>query len=242
MQNKVQRKDLIAEIAEVINQIKLPHPVRVAIDGGGNAGKTTFAEELSDKLNDLGRDVIKSTMDGFHNAPEIRRKQGKYSPKGYFEDSFNYALLKKYLLDPLGPGGNLSYKESVYNFKINQKTKTKFKKAKKDSILIFDGIFLLNTQLFVYWDYKIFIDASFDTTLKRAIIRDKDFFGSKENIIKLYKRRYIPGQKMYLSLHNPIRSSDIVLNNNDYHNPIVTRLSRRKLHKNLFHIRNSLNY
>ena len=107
MQNKVNREDLIAELADVINNIKLPHPVKVAIDGGGNAGKTTFANELQRNLENLGRRVIRSTIDGFHNPPEIRRRQGKFSPKGYFEDSYNYPLLKKYLLDPLGPEGNL---------------------------------------------------------------------------------------------------------------------------------------
>ena len=79
MQNNPKREDLITEIAEVINNIKLPHPVRVAIDGGGNAGKTTFADELNSKLNLLGRNTIRSTIDGFHNPPEIRRQQGFFT-------------------------------------------------------------------------------------------------------------------------------------------------------------------
>ena len=120
MQNKVRREDIIAEIADVINHIDLPHPVRVAIDGGGAAGKTTFADELVAPLEKFGRTVIRSTIDGFHNPPEIRRRQGKYSPKGYFEDSYDYPQLKKYLLEPLGPNGDLNYKESVYNFRINK--------------------------------------------------------------------------------------------------------------------------
>ena len=76
--------------------------------------------------------------------------------------------------------------------------------------------------------------------MKRAIIRDNDLFGGTENVIKLYEKRYIPGQELYLKLHDPIHSSDIVLNNNDYRNPIVTRISRNLHHRNLYHIRNSL--
>ena len=240
MQNTVKREDIITEIADVINQIKLPHPVRVAIDGAGNAGKTTFAEEITLELRKLGRTVIRSTIDGFHNPPEIRRSQGKYSPNGYFEDSYNYPQLKRYLLEPLSPNGSLEYKDSIYNFRINKPTEMEFKTATKDSILIFDGIFLFNEELKSYWDYKLFIDASFKNTMQRAIIRDNDLFGGTENVIKLYKRRYIPGQEMYLSIHNPIHSSDLVINNNDYHNPIVTKVSGNKHHKNLFHIRNSV--
>lgn len=235
------RNNLISEIASIINQIQLPHPVRVAIDGAGNAGKTTFANELGELLRNLGRTVIRSTIDGFHNPPEIRRQKGKFSPEGYLYDSYNYPELKRFLLDPLGPNGNLEYKESIYDFKISMPTDVVIKKAEKDSILLFDGIFLLNEHLHNYWDYKVYIDASFTNTMQRAIVRDSELFGGEENVIKLYKKRYIPGQEMYLSMRNPIGISDIVLNNNDYRNPIVTKISKNKLHNDLFHIRNSLN-
>jgi uridine kinase len=234
------RKKIIEEIASVINKIDLPHPVRVAIDGGGAAGKTTLADELVEPLKKLGRNVIRATIDGFHNPPEIRRQQGKFSPKGYLEDSYNYPLLKKHLLEPLGPKGNLEYKKSVYNFRINQPTNVKTEKAEQNSILIFEGIFLFNEFLFSYWDYKIYIDASFETTMQRAIIRDNDLFGGKEKTIKLYKRRYIPGQKMYIQKYNPFEKSDIILNNDDYKNPVITKVSNHQLHKNLFYIRNNL--
>jgi len=237
---KTDRKDLINEIADIINQIDLPHPIRVGIDGSGASGKTTFADELIKPLEKLGRPVIRSTIDGFHNPPEIRRRQGIYSPEGYFEDSYNYPHLKKYLLEPLGPNGSLIYKESVYNFRINQPTTVTTKIAPKNSVLIFEGIFLFNEFLFPYWDYKLFIDASFEKTMQRALVRDNVLFGGDDNVIRLYKKRYIPGQKMYLNMCNPINASDIVLNNDDFRNPIVTKISNNKHHNNLFHIRNSL--
>ncbi len=234
------RKKIIEEIASVINKIELPHPVKVAIDGGGAAGKTTFADELVKPLQNLGRTVIRATIDGFHNPPEIRRRQGKLSPKGYLEDSYNYPSLKRYLLEPLGPSGNLEYKESVYNFRVSQPTNTKPKHAQQNSILIFEGIFLFNEFLFPYWDYKLFIDASFETTMQRAIVRDNKLFGGEEKTIQLYKKRYIPGQKMYMQKYNPIKHSDIVLNNDDYKNPYVTKISNHKLHSNLFYIHNNI--
>ena len=234
------RKKIINEIASIINQIDLPHPIKVAIDGSGASGKTTFANELVGPLEKLGRNVIRATIDGFHNPPEIRRKQGKLSPKGYLEDSYNYASLKKYLLEPLGPTGNLEYKESVYNFRINQPTNVKIEKAKPSSILIFEGIFLFNKHLFSYWDYKLFIDASFETTMQRAIIRDNELFGGKEKTIKLYKERYIPGQKMYLKKYNPIKQSDIVINNNNYKKPYLTKISNKPFHKNLLNLMDNI--
>lgn len=236
----LKRNELVKEIASIINQIDLPHPVRVGIDGAGNAGKTTLANELVEPLENLGRSVIRSTIDGFHNPPEIRRKQGQFSPKGYFEDSYDYPQLKKYLLNPLGPKGNLEYKESVYDFRVNQPTYVETKTANKNSILIFEGIFLFNQHLFDFWDYKIYIDTSFDITTQRAIVRDNDLFGGRDKVIQLYEKRYIPGHQMYLDQDNPTENSDLVLNNNDFRNPIITKISNRDLHKNLIHIRNNI--
>ncbi|MBK8944669.1 MAG: hypothetical protein IPM32_05275 [Ignavibacteriae bacterium] len=223
------RKNLLSKIAKIINEIKLYHPTRVAIDGPGNAGKTTFANELEIELNKLERNVIRSSIDGFHHPPEFRRKQGQFSPKGYLEDSHNYESIKKYLLTPLGPNGNLEFKESIYNFKINQPTNAEFKKAQQNSILLFDGIFLFKNELLSYWDYKIYIDASFEKTHQRAIERDQELFGGIENVNKLYKLRYIPGHEMYLSMYNPIGVSDIAFNNDDFQTPIVIKISNNSI-------------
>jgi hypothetical protein len=38
-----------------------------------------------------------------------------YSPDGYFENSYNYAALKQYLLDPLSPGGCRRYRAAVFD-------------------------------------------------------------------------------------------------------------------------------
>jgi uridine kinase len=45
--------------------------------------------------------VIRASVDGFHNARALRYERGRHSPEGYFENSYNYAALNQYLLDPL---------------------------------------------------------------------------------------------------------------------------------------------
>jgi uridine kinase len=144
---------------------------------------------------------------------------------GYLQDYYNYPLHKEYLQDPLEPGGNLRYKKSIYNFKVEQQTNEGFQVAAEDSILLFDGIFLLNDILRDYWDYKIYVDTSFEITLKRAIARDSELFGGTDEVVKLYRRRYIPGHEMYLSTFDPFNVSDIVLKNDDYVNPTINKLS-----------------
>jgi uridine kinase len=41
------RKQAVDQLAALVAAIRLPHPVRVAIDGIDAAGKTTLADELA---------------------------------------------------------------------------------------------------------------------------------------------------------------------------------------------------
>ena len=54
----------------------------------------------------IGRPVIRSSIDSFHNPSEFRYRRGRTSPEGFYLDSYDYAALRMHLLDPLGPGGS----------------------------------------------------------------------------------------------------------------------------------------
>lgn len=215
------RNKLLLETAKAINSVKLPHPVRVGIDGVSASGKTRFADDLVEPLRKLGRHVIRASLDGFHNLPDIRYQQGEHSSKGYVEDSFNYEAVVDNVLDPLGPTGQLKYKSSLFDFAVNKKTDIPYKSAKKDSILIFEGVLLFCNELNHRWDYKIFIDASFETIINRAMTRDNERLGGNDKLLNKYHKRYIPGQKAYLKKYKPHKHANIVVNNNNYHKPYI---------------------
>lgn len=71
-------------------------------------------------------------------------------------------------------------------------------------------------ELYKYWDLSIFLDINFKTVIKRALLRDTSLFGSKETVFKKYKKRYIPGEKIYLNSCFPKKRTDIVIDNNDF--------------------------
>jgi uridine kinase len=87
------RAVLIETLAEKILGVSCPHPIRVAIDGVDGVGKTTLADELADNLSTGARQVIRASVDGFHNPRKVRYRLGRNSPEGYFRDSFNYSAL-----------------------------------------------------------------------------------------------------------------------------------------------------
>lgn len=95
------------------------HPLRVGIDGVDASGKTSFANELAAVLTELGRSVIRSSIDGFHNPAHVRRRLGSNSPEGYFLDSFNNKAIVDLLLRPLGPKGSLEFRPAIFDLDVN---------------------------------------------------------------------------------------------------------------------------
>lgn len=211
----MRRSQLLTEIASQIIRIELPHPIRVAVDGVDAAGKTTLAQDLVTPLKASGRPVIRASIDGFHNPARTRHRQGSTSPEGYYYDSFNYQRLTECLLAPLGPGGSRQYVSACFDYRTDVELQIPIRVAEVNAVLIFDGVFLLRPELMDYWDFTIFVEAAFETTLARAEQRDAVVFGSVEEVRKRYQRRYIPGQKLYLDKCRPKERATVIVNNND---------------------------
>lgn len=215
------RAQLLEELAELIIQIKVSHPLRVAIDGPDAAGKTTLAGELVPLLCRRGRSIITASIDGFHNPASVRHSRGRNSPQGYYYDSFDYQSLIRCLLQPLGPGGTRDYVPKLFDYRTDSEVKREPTTAAADAILLFDGVFLLRPELISYWDFTVFITVSRETILARGIERDAVVFGGAEEARKLYEQRYLPGQQLYFDQCRPLNSASIVVNNDDPVRPAI---------------------
>lgn len=209
------RQNFVRQLALRIAAIDLQHPVRVAIDGVDAAGKTTLADELAPAVAGLGRPVIRASIDGFHNPQATRRRRGSTSPEGYFHDSFNYPALVEGLLEPLGPRGSRRFRRAVFDFRSDRVVDAPVETAGLNSVLIFDGVFLLRPELRENFDFSVFLKADFSVTVDRAALRDIELFGSAEEVRHRYVHRYVPGQQLYLASARPDRAASLVVNNND---------------------------
>jgi uridine kinase len=216
------RNKVLQDTASVILSIKHNKPIRVAIDGIDCAGKTIFANDLVEFIKDSGRAVIRASLDDFHNPRDFRYQRGRNSPEGYYFDSFNYKALFQYLLNPLGSNGDRKYKSKVFDYVNDEWVKSEPLIASNDSILLFDGIFLLRPELEEIWDLSVYLEISYDESIKRAIERQEE--GSYE-ISELYQSRYIPGQKLYHIHVGPKRKADIIVDNNDLEKPLIIKVN-----------------
>jgi uridine kinase len=217
------RPQVLHTLTARILELRRPHPVRVAIDGIDAAGKTVLADDLADALCASGRTVIRASVDGFHNASSTRYARGTDSPEGYFLDSFDYAALRTFLLDPLGPRGARWYRDAVFDYRADRPVDGVPRLAPADSILLFDGVFLLRPELRDVWDISIFLRVSFGTSLQRAMQRDAAQGRSSEDVRRRYAARYIPGQTLYLERCCPERHATILVDNEDPERPRILR-------------------
>jgi uridine kinase len=215
------RDDAIGEVSDAIASVVLPHPLRVAVDGVGAAGKTVLADELARVIARTGRQVIRAGIDGFHNPREVRYRRGPDSPEGYYLDSFDHEAVLSCIATPLGPGGDRRYRKAVYDFRTESKIDESPRTASSDAVLLFDGVFLLRPELRSAWDFSVFVDTSFPVALERALVRDLAFFGDAESVRRRYETRYMPGETMYIEGVRPGALADVVFGNDDPGRPVV---------------------
>jgi uridine kinase len=212
-----ERSHLLQEVADRI--LKLPHQstLRVAVDGVDGAGKTVFADELAPFLASSGRQIIRTGVDFFHNPRAVRYRLGATSPEGFFRDSYNYELLKTALLKPLEAGGTREFRRAAFDHRTDSPIAAPLEVAAPDSILLFDGIFLHRSELREFWEFSIFLEVPFSVSVPRYTARD----GGPSDPLDISNRRYIEGQKLYLSQCRPRDWAKIVVNNEDLEKPYL---------------------
>lgn len=217
--DKGTRGELLEDLAAAVGSVRSPHPVRVAIDGPDAAGKTTLADELAVVLRARGREVIRASIDGFH-LPRVRRyRRGQYSAEGCYHDTYDYDALRRVLLDPLGPGGDLGFRRAVFDHLTDTALSEPAATAPAHAVLLFDGVFLLRPELIDRWDLRIFVSVALDEVLSPARARDQALFGTIDEVERRYRDRYIPAQQLYLASAHPTQHADMIVRNDEPHRP-----------------------
>ena len=213
------RPACIEKLASVIASVRRDHPTKVGIDGADGAGKTTLADELVVPLVRTGRQVIRASVDGFHNPKKFRYRRGVDSPDGYYLDTFDYPALQSQLLEPLSPGGTRRFRRAVFDYRNDRAVDAAEETAASNAILLFDGVFLQRPELADVWDIRIWVEAPFGVTVPRAVSRDRARGDASTDLEARYERRYVQGQLMYINQCEPMKRADIIVYNEDVSRP-----------------------
>ena len=211
------RQRVLANLTTQILKTPSPFILRVAIDGVDGAGKTHFADELGLFLAASGREVIRASVDGFHHPKEVRHRLGRASPEGFYGDSYDYETFKEVLLKPLSPGGSGRYRPAIYDVTAEMPVSISEKQAEAGAILLLDGIFLHRPELRAYWDVSVWLEVPFSASVPRMAERD----ANSPDPHAPEHRRYVEGQKLYLSESKPQHHATFVIDNSDLSVPII---------------------
>src|SRR5207253_4641512 len=130
------------------------------------------------------------------------------------------------VLAPLGEGGSQTYRRAAFDWETDLPATQPVRVASSGAVLLFDGVFLLRPELRPYWEFTIFLDANPSEIVARALRRDMQRFGSEEHVRTRYTSRYLPAHERYLREVDPLRLADVVIENSDPNNPLVTRVSK----------------
>jgi uridine kinase len=168
---------VLEQLTAVILGAEKARPIRVAIDGRTASGKTTFANELAGVLRLSGREIIRTSIDGFHRPKTERYARGRHSAEGYYFDARDLGAIRKLLLDPLGPAGDRQYRTASFDLENDRAIEQPAMSASTNSILIVDGTFLQRPELLDGWDITLFIDASESVSEQRGVNRDANRLG-----------------------------------------------------------------
>ncbi|MBO0594433.1 uridine kinase [Nesterenkonia sp. E16_7] len=189
----------------------------VAVDGVDGSGKTCFAARLAAAIDD--RPVILIHADDFLNLSPVRHAQGRHSPKGFWEDTYDYAALHEYALRPLGPSGDGWYRSASYDASRDQHVKPEAAHGPPDALVVLEGMFLHRDELASHWDVSVFLDVPFTETAARMSTRN----GSNPDPEHPSMRRYVEGQRLYFESACPWERASFVVDNSDFTAPRVTR-------------------
>ncbi len=211
------RADVIAHVAAGIAALPSSATRLVAIDGVDGAGKTHFAGELSAALTADGVPVIRASVDGFHQPAQMRYRQGRSSPEGFFHDSHDYPQLDRLLLDPLSRGGSGRFVRRAYDVSAEQPVPLVTEVAPVGAVLVFDGIFTHRDELCRRWDYSIFLHVPFTVSIPRGAQRG---YGDPDPAAPS-NSRYVDGQRLYLTTCDPAARATVVIDNTVVDRPAV---------------------
>ncbi len=210
---KVSRDIVVHELAAHLAAMHVPHPLRVVIDGRTASGKTTLARALGAALVAQGREVIVTSIDGFHQPKAVRYARGRRSPEGYYFDARDLAAIQRLLLAPLGPGGDRRYCTSTFDLETDTALDAQMHTAGERAILLVDGTFLQRPELNAGWDFTVFVRVSEAQALARGVARDGAAMSD------VYTARYLPAFDIYDAACAPERRANVIFDNEDFDHP-----------------------
>lgn len=217
----VDRHDLIAALANRIAAIERPHPVRVAFTGITAAGKTILADELQSAIAALGRPVHRCEFDDFHpKGYKYRSMREEWTGDLYWREGYDYAAFRRFVLDPLGPGGDRNCRLALFSSYHDEFLPETWTAIEPNAVVLVDGGLLLHPLLRDAWDFVAWLEVPEETANARAVVRDAAWAADVTSIERRYRAYHVPAHRLHIASGARERA-DVTIENSDPMHPVV---------------------
>lgn len=175
----------------------LKKPAIIAVSGFGGAGKSTFSDLLSEKINVPVIRLDSFARDRLENNPILW-------------NSMDFDRLEKEVIVPFSSGmKNIQY--GGYHWGENKITETK--SVVHNGLIIIEGVGLLRPSLNKYFTYKIWVDVPKEEAIRRGKKRDYEVYKitRNENWDGIWKTN----DTEYFETFKPKETADFIVMNHE---------------------------
>lgn len=197
--------------SHLLGQHTRQRPYVIGVTGQDAGGKTRLSDELETHLTQLGNDVVTVHVDDFHRPRSERYARDLSEVDAYLKRSFDFDSLESQILAPLKRDGHLN--ASLYHLDVatDARTVQREYRVSAASIVIVEGVLLLQEQTRRYFDMVVFVHADRDTLLDRAFVRNVPSEGI--DVMRKYNEKYLPAQQAHLHAYPPRDFADLIVDN-----------------------------
>lgn len=199
----------IDEVIEVITsrqrELSQTASLLVAISGIDASGKSTIARQVVESLKSQGLNAVLIGLDTWHHPPEKRFNE-KAPAQHFYDHAFRFDELFALLINPLRRDRSAHITVELTRLPENDLYLHSYDLHEVD-VIILEGIFLFKKDLRNNYDLAFWIECSFETALRRALLRNQEGL-SEEGIIRDYRTIYFPAQRIHLMRDEPQSNAD----------------------------------
>ncbi len=217
-----QRLQLIDDIADRVVALG-PGRLRIAVDGLTAAGKTSFGHELAAAIRRCGRPTLRACFDDFKKPwrDAIEKGYDRTTGDGYYRNAPDFVSARELLLEPAGPDGSGQVVLCGHDPLTGIDHRAVVVEAPDDAILVVDSVFAFRPEYNSYWDFRILLEVDVETSLARAVDRDAEMEGGRDEAERLHRDRYLAAEMIYLDEVDPQSKADVIIDNTDFARPKI---------------------
>lgn len=182
----------------------------VGISGIDASGKGYLAAKIADRLQMEGLKIALISADDWLNLPDVCMNRENYA-EHFYTHAIRFDEMFERLILPLKQNRKINVTADCADAKATTFRKHRYEFREIDIVLV-EGIFLFKPSRRDHFDFRIWIECSFETALKRAIARGQEGLPPAETV-KAFKTIYFPAQRIHLDRDHPNDAADVIFAN-----------------------------